>query len=733
MKRILVISVMFAEIFYIKLFSQTLTYEQELQGPPTMGCCIGPVDPSSDYEIVFEDDFNGNALDASKWITSRPDGSRCYWTVSSMPNAEAVYFGDQGENVFVENGLLKLKADTLIPGVVCGNKIANYGVGQVWSQNQWRYGIFECKFKLPFGAALYPSFWMQANNGDGYDEIDIMEAFGNPNNLNPVGYSNGFLNSTSGQNGADHEVYGQAINPTNISTILYETWNIAQLEWTPYELIIRINGIETVHTYRYYKKCNDVYTPITCQTSMEHQCNGQGTFVENMSFPDDKMKISFWLNFQPYAQWSSTGQTIAETETELPAFVEIDYFKILQLPSGTWGDCEDTPFCTYSIKGHKEDTIQVCSDGTVFTPKDFDIYPWQWEDPIITTSSNMNAFFDYEGLHIEAPSVVDGYGWVAIAVAENADPTCIGQDRIVKRIFDFNEMGAEGEILIDGDPVQAYKEYAILEGFHSIDLDQPISSNITSYTISIGNNIATNEALNYNLVDLYRKRVNVTVTYNEGCTRDFYFYLEAICGTEEFSFYLDNDPIGSFPLTDYFLTPCFGNHTVRLDPQNSDYYIYQVTLNSNGTFTNVPFQNNAFELAASNHLNKYIVRLKTSSGWAGSCDYTIELSSFGHCCLPGQNCEGYCHTNVYPNPTDDDLTVYPNEEAFLDNGTSYTPIIHEINIYSLDNELVQHIITSGSQDTYTINTTELHNNTFYILETKDQYNKTCHSNFLISR
>jgi beta-glucanase (GH16 family) len=115
------------------------------------------------YELVWEDPFDGNELDAKKWEV-RGIGPRALGYVSA-------------EAVKVENGCLKLSAM---------RKDGRILLGAVGTQNRFmtRYGFFECRAELQKQRGVWAAFWIQSPAiSEGEDpaiygaEIDIMECF----------------------------------------------------------------------------------------------------------------------------------------------------------------------------------------------------------------------------------------------------------------------------------------------------------------------------------------------------------------------------------------------------------------------------------------------------------------------------------------------------------------------------------------------------------------------------
>jgi beta-glucanase (GH16 family) len=122
------------------------------QSPDTNA--ITPRAPVSGYNLVWNDEFNGTALDVSKW------GFR---TDSKHLSTQ------KSENVSVKDGLLRLtlKKET------AGSK--NYTGAGIVSRPAFKYGYYESRAKMPPGAGWHTSFWMMKHDGSGTTDFQAAE------------------------------------------------------------------------------------------------------------------------------------------------------------------------------------------------------------------------------------------------------------------------------------------------------------------------------------------------------------------------------------------------------------------------------------------------------------------------------------------------------------------------------------------------------------------------------
>lgn len=136
-------------------------------------------------ELVWSDEFDGSALDTSKWAYQYGTGSQ--YGLDGWGNSELQYYTDRPENVRVEDGRLVLtaiKEETPYEGM-------QYTSGRIRTVTDGgetlfatTYGRVEARIKMPTGEGIWPAFWMLPVDDTIYGgwaasgEIDIMEARG---------------------------------------------------------------------------------------------------------------------------------------------------------------------------------------------------------------------------------------------------------------------------------------------------------------------------------------------------------------------------------------------------------------------------------------------------------------------------------------------------------------------------------------------------------------------------
>lgn len=136
------------------------------------------------WKLIWGDEFNAPDLDRAKW---EPEVS-CW----GGGNNERQCYTDRPENIVIEDGLLKLKAQREQfrgPEFPQGFEdrgrdiTRDYTSGKLRTRGKasWKYGRISARIKLPKGQSTWPAFWMlpidEAYGGWPLSgEIDIMEA-----------------------------------------------------------------------------------------------------------------------------------------------------------------------------------------------------------------------------------------------------------------------------------------------------------------------------------------------------------------------------------------------------------------------------------------------------------------------------------------------------------------------------------------------------------------------------
>ena len=140
--------------------------------------------PEAEWELVWSDEFDGDALDSTKWVYDLGDGSDV--GQAGWGNREEQFYTE--DNATVADGVLTIAAKN--ESVAAGYPYTSSRI-KTLGKLDFTYGRVEASIKAPAGQGLWSAFWMLSSDSpygsDGWaatGEIDIMEAAsigGDPN------------------------------------------------------------------------------------------------------------------------------------------------------------------------------------------------------------------------------------------------------------------------------------------------------------------------------------------------------------------------------------------------------------------------------------------------------------------------------------------------------------------------------------------------------------------------
>jgi beta-glucanase (GH16 family) len=197
-----------------------------LAAPMPAGAAAPPDIPVSDpanYTMVFDDEFNGSAVDTGTWN---------YRTDAKALSAQ------KAANVSESGGSLNIalrKEDTTVEGTTY-----HYSGGGLVSRNSLRYGYYETRAKTPIGAGWHTSFWAMYGTGSPAfppnlqrTEIDQFEI----NSSAPQTISQGIIGWHS--DGSTTSI-GRANAPTTFDSSA--GWHVYGFNWTESQVQLYIDG-----------------------------------------------------------------------------------------------------------------------------------------------------------------------------------------------------------------------------------------------------------------------------------------------------------------------------------------------------------------------------------------------------------------------------------------------------------------------------------------------------------
>ncbi|MGE9296326.1 MAG: glycoside hydrolase family 16 protein [Puniceicoccales bacterium] len=214
-----------------------------LTAPPiTLPEWVGKRPPvSGDWKLTFEDDFEGEGIDRTKWNVIAPN----YYEKISRFSKDNVIVKDGKATLLFEKRAGYHGDDPNYP------RHNEYSTGFMSTYGKWvqRYGYFEARMKLPEAPGLWPAFWLmpdrgidagpqwtRADIGNGGMEFDIMEFL---SGWGPYLFTTAFHYDGYGK---DHKATGSKVYTGHDA----EGYITTGLLWLPGLAVIYNNGEEVV-------------------------------------------------------------------------------------------------------------------------------------------------------------------------------------------------------------------------------------------------------------------------------------------------------------------------------------------------------------------------------------------------------------------------------------------------------------------------------------------------------
>lgn len=280
------------------------------------------------WGLVWSDEFNGTTIDTGKWGFEK----NCW----GGGNNEQQCYTDRASNAFVADGVLNIvavKEDFTGPNTPegDGNTTATlpYTSARLRTKNlqEWTFGRFEIRAKLPFGQGTWPAIWMLPTNSPygswaSSGEIDIMEAVN--------------LKTVTGGNAPEAAVHG---------TLHYgRNWPGNVKSGTDYLLPNNANPADDFHVYaleweageiRWYVDGVHYQTQRDTGWYSQYMVDGVLTDAPVGAPFDGESEYHLLLNLAVGGAWAGATNNTGIDASVFPQTMQVDYVRVYQ--------CEGAP------------------------------------------------------------------------------------------------------------------------------------------------------------------------------------------------------------------------------------------------------------------------------------------------------------------------------------------------------------------------------------------------------
>ncbi len=283
------------------------------------------------YQLVWFDDFAGNALNDANW-TQKPCASY----------ANDVFYTYEDSNVKLDSGDLNLTSfensyydpdgDTLY-------KRSEYLVpGSVQTENKmsYKYGYLEIRAKVPYKEGAWPAFWLRSSNATGKNasapyelEVDVFEVFGSRDTMRSNLHQHFTVETEEiDENGdpiiehIDVQTTGEAISQAEGHTFtnsadLYNEYHTYGFEWSEDRMAIYVDR------------------ELQCEWFLDAESLATYGLDPDTTGFDTTLNVIFGNNLiTSETEGFSISQMIEDNEGNLPIEFDIDWIRLYQKNDG---------------------------------------------------------------------------------------------------------------------------------------------------------------------------------------------------------------------------------------------------------------------------------------------------------------------------------------------------------------------------------------------------------------
>ncbi|MEZ8194576.1 glycoside hydrolase family 16 protein [Vibrio cortegadensis] len=322
-----------------------------------------PVVPSSDWQLVWQDEFEGDSINKRNWSLEE----NCW----GGGNNEQQCYTKRADNAFVQDGFLHIVAkkqsftgpDNPEGKAGGATKTLPYTSARLRTLNKRdsKYGRFEIRAKLPSGQGTWPAIWMLPTENKygtwaASGEIDIMEAVNLKTQSDAPGAKSGDLENRVygslhyGKKWPDNVYSGQGaslpngINPADDFHTYAIEWEEGEIRWY----------VDNIH---YATQTQEGwYSQYEAEEGVLSNAKGAAPFDE---------KFHLLLNLAVGGSWSANANSKGIDPDSFPKTMLVDSVKVYRCKNDRWKGkgCAGRSDQAALVKGHQAPEILAMDDS----------------------------------------------------------------------------------------------------------------------------------------------------------------------------------------------------------------------------------------------------------------------------------------------------------------------------------------------------------------------------------
>jgi beta-glucanase (GH16 family) len=187
---------------------------------------VVPHGPGGHWRLVFDDEFNGSALNTRTWQTLFP------WGACNIPS-------NHEQQCYVPSAIHEATGVVRLTATRTGGRHTPYASGLLSSYASFHpiYGFFEIRAHIPQGRGFWPAFWLAPEDMSWPPEIDVFEV---GNSVHPTQV---FLTNHYGTRQHARQVDTRVTIPH-----LFQGFHTFGLDWEPHAVTWYIDGVQRFRT-----------------------------------------------------------------------------------------------------------------------------------------------------------------------------------------------------------------------------------------------------------------------------------------------------------------------------------------------------------------------------------------------------------------------------------------------------------------------------------------------------